>query len=117
MMSGMSRLATFALCAALVAAAVTTAGADQKAFLGRWNLTGTAPENTGVYWLELKEDGGQLSGMFLNRGGSPVKLASVAVAGDELVFTPAAPEGRQGQTFRLRSKGDRLEGTTTAGER
>ncbi len=117
MMSGMSRLATVALCAALVAAVVTTAGADQKAFLGRWNLTGTAPESTGVYWLEIKEEGGQLSGMFLNRGGSPVKLASVAVEGDELVFTTAAPEGRKGQTFRVRSKGDRLEGSTTAGDR
>ena len=54
--------------------------------------------------------------MFLNRGGSPVKLASVEVKDDELVFTTVAPEGRPGQTFRAKRKGDRLEGSTTAGE-
>jgi hypothetical protein len=113
MMSAMSRLALFAFVAALVGAAVTTAGADQKAFLGRWNLTPTGPDSSGVYWLELKEENGQLSGMFLNRGGSPVKLASVEVKGDELVFTTAAPEGRPGQTFRATRKGNGLEGTTT----
>ena len=55
--------------------------------------------------------------MFLNRGGSPVKLASVEVKDDELVFTTAAPEGRPGQTFRVKRKGAGLEGSTTAGER
>jgi hypothetical protein len=101
----------------MVALAVTAAKADSKAFLGRWNLVGTAPDSTGVYWLEVKEEGGQLSGMFLNRGGSPVKLAAIEVKADELVFTTAAPEGRTGQTFRLRRKGSGLEGSTTAGER
>ncbi len=114
MMSIMRRLAFLAFSAALVAAAVTTAGADQKAFVGRWNLTGTGADSGAVYWLEVTEDAGQLSGMFLNRGGSPVKLALVKVEGDELVFTTAAPEGRTGQTFRAKRKGDGLEGSTTA---
>lgn len=117
MMTGMRRLAWLASTAALCLAAVTTMIADQKAFLGRWNLTGTGADSNAVYWLEVKEEGGQLSGMFLNRGGSPVKLASVEVKGDELVFTTAAPEGRTGQTFRARRKGDGLEGTTTARDR
>jgi hypothetical protein len=51
--------------------------------------------------------------MFLNRGGSPVKLASIEVKGDELIFTTAAPEGRTGQTFHAKRKGNGLEGTTT----
>ena len=117
MMSAMPRLAFLALTAALVAAAVTPSRADQKAFLGRWNLTGTGPDSSAVYWLEVKEEGGQLSGMFLNRGGSPVKLASIEVKGDELVFTTAAPEGRTGQTFRATRKGSGLEGSTTAGDK
>jgi hypothetical protein len=117
MMSAMRTLASLALAATLVAAAVTTVGADQKAFLGRWNLTGTGPDSNAVYWLELKEENGQLAGMFLNRGGSPVKLASVAVKGDELEFTTTAPEGRTGQTFRAKRKGNGLEGTTTARDR
>jgi hypothetical protein len=116
MISAMHRLA-FALTAALAAAAVITARADDKAFLGRWNLTGTGADSNAVYWLELKDEGGQLSGMFLNRGGSPVKLASVKVEGDELVFTTAAPEGRTGQTFRAKRKGDGLEGSTTTDNR
>ena len=77
MMFTMRNLASLAFTAALVAAAVTTTGADHKAFLGRWNLTGTGTDSNAIYWLELKEENGQLSGMFLNRGGSPVKLASV----------------------------------------
>ena len=117
MMSAMRRLASFALTAVLAVAAAATARADQKDFLGRWNLTGTGPDSTAVYWLEVKEEGGQLSGMFLNRGGSPVKLASIAVTGDELTFTTAAPEGRAGQTFRAKRKGAGLEGSTTAGDR
>ena len=122
MMSAMQRLASFAFMAALavtaaVVAGAVTVGADAKDFVGRWNLSGTGADSGAVYWLEVKEEGGQLSGMFLNRGGSPVKLASIEAKGDELVFTTAAPEGRTGQTFRAKRKGDGLEGSTTAGEK
>jgi hypothetical protein len=115
MMSAMQRLA-LALTAALAVAAVFTARADDKAFLGRWNLTGTGADSNAVYWLEVKDEGGQLSGMFLNRGGSPVKLASVKAEGEELVFTTAAPEGKTGQTFRAKRKGDGLEGSTATAD-
>jgi hypothetical protein len=114
---GMRTLAALAVSAALFAAAAVTMHADQQAFLGRWNLTGTGADSNAVYWLELKAEGGTLSGMFLNRGGSPVKLAAVEVKGDELIFTTAAPEGRTGQTFRAKRKGAGLEGSTVAGER
>jgi hypothetical protein len=106
----MRSLAFLTLTAALVVAAVTTTGADNRAFLGRWNLTGTGTDSNAVFWLEITEENGQLSGMFLNRGGSPVKLASIEVKGDE-------PEGRTGQTFRVKRKGAGLEGSTTTGER
>jgi len=116
MMSAMRRLASLAFTAALVVAAATLIHADNKAFLGRWNLTGTGADSGNVYWLEVTDEGGQLAGMFLNRGGSPVKLASIAVEGDELVFTTAPPaEGRPGQTFKAKRKGDGLEGSTTVG--
>jgi hypothetical protein len=117
MMSSVRRLPSFALTAALVAAAAATTAADQRAFLGRWNLTGTGTDGNAVFWLEITDENGRLSGMFLNRGGSPVKLASVKVEGDELVFTTAAPEGRAGQTFRARRKGDGLEGSTAMRDR
>jgi hypothetical protein len=118
MMSAMRRLASLAFTAALVVAAATLIHADNKAFLGRWNLTGTGADSGNVYWLEVTEEGGQLSGMFLNRGGSPVKLASIKVEGDELVFTTAPPaEGRPGQTFKAKVKGAGLEGSTTQGDK
>jgi 3-keto-disaccharide hydrolase len=117
MMFTMRTLALLAVTAALVVAAAITTGADQKAFLGRWNLTGTGTDSNAIFWLEVKEENGQLSGMFLNRGGSPVKLASVEVKDDELIITTAAPEGRPGQTFRAKRKGTGLEGSTTVGER
>ncbi|MEO5819945.1 MAG: DUF1080 domain-containing protein [Vicinamibacteraceae bacterium] len=113
----MRKLSLLALTAALAVAAVVAARADHQAFLGRWNLSGTGADSTAVFWLEVKEEGGQLSGMFLNRGGSPVKLAAIEVKGDELVFTTAAPEGRTGQTFHAKRKGAGLEGSTTAGEK
>ena len=118
MMSAMRRLASFAFTAALVVAAASIIRADNKAFLGRWNLTGTGADSGNVYWLEVTDEGGQLAGMFLNRGGSPVKLASITVEGDELVFTTAPPaEGRPGQTFKAKRKGDGLEGSTMQGDK
>jgi hypothetical protein len=118
MMVAMRTFSLLAFTAALlVAVAGTTTRADHQAFLGRWNLTGTGADSTAVFWLEVKDENGQLSGMFLNRGGSPVKLASVEVKGEELVFTTAAPEGRTGQTFRATRKGAGLEGSTTTAER
>jgi hypothetical protein len=48
MMSAMRRLASAAFAAALCVAAAATMDADQKDFLGRWNLTGTgATPSTG----------------------------------------------------------------------
>ena len=118
MMSAMRRLASLAaFTAALAVTASTITMADHQAFLGRWNLTGTGPDGNAVYWLELAVENGQLTGRFLNRGGSPVKLAAAEVKDDELVFTTTAPEGRTGQTFRARRKGDGLEGSTISGER
>jgi hypothetical protein len=55
--------------------------AGQNPFAGRWNLTGTGPDADRVYWLEIKDDAGALTGMFLNRGGSPVPLFVVKVDG------------------------------------
>jgi hypothetical protein len=91
-------------------AAVVSIGAQQNPYAGRWNLTGTG-EDGGVYWLEIKDDGGQLTGMFLNRGGSPVKLATVKVENGELFFQGAPPQRGSAPEYRARMKGDKLAGT------
>ncbi len=116
-MSAMRILATLCLSAALVVTAAAQSPTAAEGFLGRWNLTGTGDDSNAVFWLEVKNEGGQLSGMFLNRGGSPVKLASVEVKGNELVFTTAAPQGRTGQTHRATLQGGKLTGSVTMGER
>ena len=94
---------------AIIAAAVSI-GAQQNPYAGRWNLTGTG-EDAGVYWLEIKDDGGQLTGMFLNRGGSPVKLATVKVENGELFFQGAPPQSGVAPEYRARIQADKLAGT------
>ena len=86
---------------AAIAALVTVAFAQANPFLGKWNITGTGKEAGNVYWLEVKQDGEQLTGMFLNRVGSPVRLAVVKAEGNELIFQgtgrgnqPGGPEYR-----------------------
>jgi len=88
--------------AALAAAAFTISVAGQaNPFLGKWNLTGTGDAAGYVYWLEIKEDAGQLTGMFLNRGGSPTRLAVVKV---QLVGHPerAFPVSESSSKLQLR---------------
>ena len=46
--------------AVLLAGLTVTLAADQKAFLGRWNLT-SGGDSPAPYWLEVKEDGGTLT--------------------------------------------------------
>jgi hypothetical protein len=112
---------SFALRAALlaviaIAATIASASAQQNPFLGRWNLTPTG-DNRGVYWLEIKEEGGQLTGMFLNRGGHPLKLATVKVENGELFFQGAAPPKGTAAEHRARIQGDKLVGTIKSADR
>ena len=103
------------LAAVLIAAVTVTVAADQKAFLGRWTLTGTG-DSPGGYWLEVKEDGGKLTAKFLNRGGHPTAVDNVRVEGDELIFTFGA--GNQPQSeFRGKLAGGKLSATIKRGER
>jgi hypothetical protein len=102
----------------ILVTAFASAGAQSQGFLGRWNLTGTGEDANRVYWLEVSEQGGQLSGMFLNRGGNPVKLASVAIQGKELVWQMAPGNNNQpGPEFRATLDGAKLVGTTKAADR
>jgi hypothetical protein len=112
---------SFVLRAALFAgvamiAMIDSSSAQQNPYLGRWNLTPASP-NTGVYWLEIKEDGGKLTGMFLNRGGHPLPLATVKVENGELFFQGAPPRSGTGPEYRAKRNGDKLTGTIKTAER
>ncbi len=78
---------TLSLLLVLCTAAVIGGSAQQATpFLGFWNLTGTGQDAANVYTLEVADANGALSGMFLNRSGSPAPLAYVRVENGELVF-------------------------------
>jgi hypothetical protein len=112
------RLFTLLAAAVLVNVLLPAAAVQNPGFLGRWNLTGTGQDANRVYWLEVTEKGGQLSGMFLNRGGNPVPLASVTVQGDELVLQlPVGTNKQPGAEFRAKLDGGKLVGTTKAADR
>lgn len=78
-------------------------------YTGRWNFTGSGEHADRVYWLEVADTTGQLSGMFLYRTGSPLVLDSVRVENGELVwkarYRGEAPE------HRVRLEGGKLVGT------
>jgi hypothetical protein len=104
------------LAVAAVAALIASTSAQQNPFLGRWNLTPVG-DNPGVYWLEIKEEGGQLTGMFLNRGGHPLKLATVKVENGELFFQGPPPQQGTAAEHRARLNGDKLTGTIKTANR
>jgi hypothetical protein len=108
---------SFVVVGLALASLVAAASAQQNPFLGRWNLTGTGENSSSVYWLELKEEAGQLTGMFLNRGGHPLKLGSVKVENGELIFQTAPPARGTAPEFHARLQGDKLAGSVKAGER
>jgi hypothetical protein len=112
------RFLTIVATAVVVTAFLPPAAAQQQGFLGRWNLTGTGEDSNRIYWLEVTDKNGQLAAMFLNRGGSPVPPAKVAIEGKELVWQLAPGNDKQpGAVFRASLDGGKLVGATKAGER
>lgn len=94
----------------LVLVFAAPAFAQENAFLGKWDITATAPDGKRVYWLEVKNDGGQLKGWFLNRGGSVFPLPALAIQNGELQF--ALPNSKQ--TFTAKVEDGRLVGKVTS---
>lgn len=105
-----------AAAAALAIVSAASAGAQSNPFVGRWNIT-PAGDNPGVYWLEVKDDGGTLSGRFLNRGGSPVALPSIKMENNELVWQTAAPARGTAPEFRAVVQGAKMTGTVKTGDK
>jgi Domain of Unknown Function (DUF1080) len=91
----------------LVLGMLLPASAHQQAnpYVGAWTLR-SADATGAVYWLEIKEQNGQLTGMFLNGGGHALPLDSVKIENGELrFFNGAAPRQTE---YRARIEGDKL---------
>ena len=108
------RLSKVLLISVIAVLAVAQPRAQESLLLGTWNLSGDAPREDFVYWLEVKNDGGKASAMFLNRGGSPVPAEDLTMAGNELSFRLPAEKGPKPQ-ITLRAAGGKLTGTVDSG--
>lgn len=89
-----------------------TAAAAQDAFLGKWDITAA---NGWIYWLEVKQEGGRITGSFLNRGGSVTPLPEIAIEGGQLTFAPVHGQGPK-VVHRAKVEGGKLLGVRTAGD-
>jgi hypothetical protein len=103
---------------AAAAAWLAPLGAQQNPFTGRWNLIGTGDNAGSVYWLEVKEEGGKLTGTFLNRSSSPFPLVSITIENGELIFRPRGPKPEvPGPEFRAKAEGGKLTGSVQIKDR
>lgn len=97
--------------ALLLLATVPTAIGQQRLFLGRWNIAGQGAQADRVYWLEVKDDSGKMTALFLNRGGSPVPVENLKLEGDELTFSLPARGSGLTPMIRLKASTDKITGT------
>jgi hypothetical protein len=94
-----------------------TAMAQEHPFLGKWDITGVGPHENYVYWLEVKEQDGKLTGSFLNRSGSVLPLEEIKIEGNELIFSPKMPRPDSPKpVHRVKVAEGRLLGMMTAGD-
>src|SRR5687767_2595087 len=105
----------FTLLLSFICVEMTTM-AQENPFLGKWDITGVGPHDNYVYWLEVKEQEGKLTGNFLNRSGSVLPLEEIKIEGDALVFSPktARPDAPK-SVHRAKIEEGRLLGMMTSG--
>ena len=76
--------AKLAVVVTVLAAAYIVAAAQQNPFVGRWNITGTGSDNHLIYFLEVKQVGDHLEGMFLDRVAHAQPVPMIKVENGEL---------------------------------
>lgn len=108
----MKKLILLALLVVVGFSAAPQAQTKANPFLGAWNITGQGADSAIVYWLELKEEGGKLTSLFLNRGGHPIPLTMVKIENGELSFqTGGKPEAPTGPIMSAKIEGGKLVGS------
>jgi hypothetical protein len=92
------------------------AQAQDRPWLGKWDITATTAKERYPLWLEVREENGQLAGSFQDRTGSVKKIPEIAAEGNELVFSMGAPKPDAPRpVHRARVENGRLVGTLTRG--
>ncbi len=105
---------------ALVLAVMSVAGAgslsaQQNSYVGRWNITGTGPDSGKVYFLEVKQNGETLEGLFLDRGGHATPVSWIKVEDGELQWqhgggSDTLPKPACGPLYRAKLEAEKLIG-------
>ena len=100
---------------AVAVAAVVALSAQQNPYVGRWNITGTGADARKVYFLEVKEVGGKLEGLFLDRGGHATPVSWIKVENGELQWQyggggETLPKPACGPLYRAKLEGGKLIG-------
>ena len=100
---------------AVAVAAVVAVSAQQNPYVGRWNITGTGADARKVYFLEVKEVGGKLEGLFLDRGGHATPVSWIKVENGELQWQyggggETLPKPACGPLYRAKLEGGKLIG-------
>jgi hypothetical protein len=85
-------------------------------FVGRWDLTMTAPDATYPSWMEVVDNGGSPQVRLQLRTGNAQPATDSKMDGSHLIVTiPSSEAGPQG-TWDFTVKGGKLTGTQTTGE-
>ena len=95
--------------------AASVATASVQPFLGRWDLTLTAPDREYPSWLEISEEDGALKARMVSRWGHARPLPKIELSNGILTFvSPKEEEDRKtDMVFEGRLSGNTLSGTTT----
>src|SRR5450432_2120956 len=63
-----------------------------KPFLGRWDLTLTAPDREYPSWLAISQEGGRLKAQFVSRWGNARPLPKIEISDGTLTFVSPKEE-------------------------
>jgi Domain of Unknown Function (DUF1080) len=99
-----------------VASSASDKAPSVEPFLGRWDLTLTAPGREYPSWLEIRQEDGQLKARMTSRWGNARQLPKITVSSDGLLtfVSPKEEEDRKDDmVFQGRLVGGGLSGTTT----
>ncbi len=105
-----------ALVAGLLLTVAAWPAAQSNPFVGSWNISGTGPDATMQnHWLEIKEEGGKLTGSFLAGSGHAMPLVYAKIENGELLFQRGNDKLQpQGTEYRVRAESGKLVGSYTA---